>query len=526
MQKSGKLLVTDRSNGLQIVFFIAILLQSTAASAGSILDNIRSYDLNNYALGVHVSVSQSPYTDAKNSVIIYPYLTSFEHRAFTNDWILLSDGDLGIRKVTESDWVFGFVGRIQTLGLGSERSDELLGLNEKQWTVEAAPLLGYRRWPIHLEAKAYKEISARHGGWIGEFKLEYPIKKPWGYIVPAVKASRLDETYSNYYFQVTPQESEPNRPTYVPGSTTKLAAEVTWGYQISDKWILSGKVAYAKLGDGIVDSPIVDKESLWSGGIGLAYNANVFRSREFGADTYKMPRFEFRAGMFQDNISTKVTLENPDGSPGEEIDLEDALDASNTQSVLQLDAIVRLNSFHRLEFGYFDLSRDSSLTLNQDIEFGDEFFPAGTSVNLRSDVRIVRVSYAFSLMHDAQKELGVMAGVHLSRLHTEIFAPDTSQREESTASTPLPVIGVHGSIALGVKTFLGARVQIFRMHFDQYEGSMNYATLGLQHMLGDKLSLGVGYNFYDLKLDSDHSAIKGKLEIRHHGPFLFVGAHF
>jgi hypothetical protein len=230
--------------------------------------------------------------------------------------------------------------------------------------------------------------------------------------------------------------------------------------------------------------------------------------------------------MFQDTISTKIILDAPDGSPGEEIDLEEAMDVTNSQSVLQLDAIVRLNSFHRLEFGYFDLSRDSSLTLNNDIEFGEEIFPAGTGVNLRSDVRVARVSYAFSLMHDAQKELGFMAGVHLSRLNTEIFAPDTGQREHTTASTPLPVIGVHGSIALGAKTFLGMRVQIFRMHFDHYEGSMNYVTLGLQHMLGNTMSLGLGYNFYDLKLDSDHSAINGTVEIRHHGPFLFVGAHF
>ena len=70
--------------------------------------------MNDFALGVHVSVSQNPYIDAKNSVIIYPYLTSFQHRSFTKDWLVLSDGDLGIRKITESDWVFGFVGRIQT----------------------------------------------------------------------------------------------------------------------------------------------------------------------------------------------------------------------------------------------------------------------------------------------------------------------------------------------------------------------------------------------------------------------------
>ena len=119
-----------------------------------------------------------------------------------------------------------------------------------------------------------------------------------------------------------------------------------------------------------------------------------------------------------------------------------------------------------------------------------------------------------------------MAGVHLSRLETELLARDTGQLVNSTASTPLPVVGVHGSVSLGPKTTLGARVQIFRMHFDHYEGSMNYVTLGLQHIFGNRISVGVGYNYYDLKLDSDHSAIKGSLEIRHQGPFAFAGIHF
>ena len=516
----------NRVGGTQVLYVALVLLLPTPASAGKILDYIRSYDLNNYALGVNVTVSQSPYTNAKNSVIVYPYLTSFVHRAFTDDWILLSDGDLGVRKVTENQWVFGAVGRIQTLGLGSERPDELLGLNERQWTVELAPLVGYRGWPVHISAKTYKEISGRHGGWIGELWLELPIQRSWGYIVPTIIASRLNETYSNHYYQVTPDEAQPGRPVYTPGAATNLEARIIWGYEITEKWLLSGNFSYEKLDDVISDSPIVDTDSLWSASIGIAYNANVFRAREFGADTYKMPRFEFRAGLFQDNISTKVVLDAPDGSPGEEIDLEDLLGVEENKSVLQLDAIIRLNSFHRLEFGYFDFSRESALILKRDIEIGDETFPAGTLVELRSDLRTTRISYAFSLMHDAQKELGVMAGVHLSRLSTEVFAPDTDQREGSVASTPLPVIGVHGSISLGRKTFLGARIQIFRMHFDHYEGSMNYINLGLQHMLGNKASVGVGYNYYSMKLDSDHSAIKGSLEIQHHGPFVFVGAHF
>ena len=485
-----------RAIGIRCVYAILVFWLPGAASAGKILDSIRSYDLNNYALGINFSVSQRPYTNAENSAFAYPYLTSFEYQGFTDDWLLIAEGDLGIRKVTESQWVFGLVGRIQTLGFGSEKPDELMGMEDKQWTVELAPFVAYRGWPVHISAKPYKEISGRHGGWIGEFRLEWPLQRSWGYIVPSITASRLDDTYANYYYGVTPQEARPGRPPYTPGAATNLTARLTAGVQLSDKWLLSGHFEYEKLDAVISNSPIVDKDSLWSGGIGIAYNADVFRSRVYGADTYKMPRFEFRVGYFNDNITTEITLDAEDGSPGEPIDLEDRLDAEDSKYVLQVDAIIRFNAFNRLEFGYFDLSRESSITLQNDIDFGDETFPAGTNVELGTDVRVARISYGFSLMNDAQKELGVMAGVHVSRLSTELFAPDTLQRERSTATTPLPVVGVFGSVALKYKMFLGAQVQIFRMEFDHYKGSMNFLNLGLQKMLGNHASTGTGdYQF-------------------------------
>jgi outer membrane scaffolding protein for murein synthesis (MipA/OmpV family) len=513
-------------SGTNVLYIALMLLLPVVASAGKILDFIRNYDLNDYALGVNISVAQRPYTNTSDSLIVYPYLTSFVHATLTNDWLLIADGDVGMRKVTAGGWVFGAVGRIQTLGFGSEIPDELEGLSEKRWAVELAPLLAYRGWPVHITGKTYKEVSGRHGGWISELRLELPLKRSWGYVVPSIKASRLDETYANYYYQVTPLAAAPGRPEYSPGAATNLAVELSLGYQLSENWLLSGNFGYEKLDKVIADSPIVDKDSIWSADIGLAYNANIFRSREFGADTYMMPRYEFRVGMFQNNIRTRVVRDSADGSPGETIDLEDFLNAADSKTVLDLGAIVRLNSFHRLEFGYFNLARASSATIENNIQFGAEEFQAGTRVDVQSDLRITRVAYAFSLMHDAQKELGVMAGVHLSRLDIAAFAPDTGQRERSVASTPLPVIGVHGSVALGQKTFLASRVQIFRMQFDDYSGSMNYANLELQHVVGNRTSVGIGFNFFDLKLDSDNDGINGRLEIRHYGPFVFVGAHF
>lgn len=79
----------------RICFTFWAILVSEASSAGSFLDHIRSYDLNDYALGVSFSVSESPYAGGSSSLLAYPYLTSFRNASFTDDWLLISEGDPG-----------------------------------------------------------------------------------------------------------------------------------------------------------------------------------------------------------------------------------------------------------------------------------------------------------------------------------------------------------------------------------------------------------------------------------------------
>ena len=92
--------------------------------------------------------------------------------------------------------------------------------------------------------------------------------------------------------------------------------------------------------------------------------------------------------------------------------------------------------------------------------------------------------------------------------------------------SPLPVIGAHASIFLSEKTTIGAKVQIFRTDFDRYEGSLNYATLDIQHRVADAISIGVGYNFYGMKLSSSETGVNGYLKVRHHGPTAFFTVGF
>jgi hypothetical protein len=166
------------------------------------------------------------------------------------------------------------------------------------------------------------------------------------------------------------------------------------------------------------------------------------------------------------------------------------------------------------------------VTLENDINFGDEIFVAGTEVDSRTNAKTLTISYGYSVIRDAQKELGVMAGVHFTGFETNIASTTTGQVERSKAETPLPVLGAFASLFLREKLTFNAKLQIFRTDFDGYEGSLNYGTFDLQRRIGESFSVGLGYSYYSMKLTSSDSNVNGYLQVRHHGPVAFFTAGF
>jgi outer membrane protein len=510
--------------GSQILF--CALLISPTALAGPIMDFIRSYDLNDYSLGVSLSGGQSPYVGGDDSLFAYPYLTSFRDSSFTRDWFLISEGDLGFRFVTQNDWEFGLVGRVQTLGLGNSDAPQLRGLDDRTWTLEMAPMIGWRGWPVHINLKTYFEVLDRHSGTTSQLVFLLPREYDRGYIVPSVRAIHRSSDYTNYYFGVSPTEARPGRPEYSAGSSISTQVRLRWGYALTEKWLLSGSAGVEFFDSEITDSPIVGQDEVWSASIGIAYNSDIFEARISDLGGKRQPKLEIRVSAFSDSGDAKITRDAVDGTRGPEIDLENVLGISEKETVTQFEAIYRFNNFHRIEIGYHELSRNGTTTLNNDISFGDTVFPAGTTVDTRFKTELLRFGYAYSLMNDAQKELGVMAGVHITNGITDIVAEATGDHERSDVSTPLPVVGLHGSVELGPKSTLGARAQIFGMEFDQVDGHMIYLMLEWQRRFGDSFSAGLAYNYYLTKLESKDTDARGVLETRHHGPVLFVSANF
>lgn len=501
------------------------MLASGSARAGQWLDFIRDYDLNDYSLGLSVSTSQNPFAGAPDSTIMFPYLTSFTHSAFTDDWLLIRGENIGFRYVTQSDWELGFIGRLQTLGLGGGDNDGLSGLEERRWAVEAGPLIGWRRWPVHVQFRSYWGIPNRHGGTTSELEFSVPFNLERGFFVPGVKISHLSDDYSNFYFGVSGTEITPSRPAYAPGAVTNTWVGFTLGYELTPQWLLSTTAGLEFLDSAVTASPIVDRDQLWSVSLGLAYNTDLFEQIDID-DGQQQQAIEIRLSAISSSINTEVTRDAANGQPGDELDLEDFLGIADKETILQIDTLFRVAYFHRLELSYFELQRRGRKTLQRDINFGDEMFPAGTDVETFIGSEILRFAYSYSLMRDSQKELGVTAGLSYARFETGLVADATQQSERVTIDLALPTLGIFGSVALGRKWRLNMDINAFALDFDRYDGYMGYLNVGLERKFGDRINAGFGYNFYGTQLSSKNEDLRGTFRMRHHGPKLTMGFIF
>ena len=507
------------------VFGLLLLVTSGPACAGRLLDFIRDYDLNDYALGMKYSVSQNPFAGAENSTIVYPYLTAFHHSAFTDDWFLILHDNIGVRHVSENDWEVGVFGRIQTLGFGSGDNDEVAGLEERSWTIEAGPFIGWRRWPVHIQLRSYLDVANRNNSATAELEFSLPRKFERGFFVPSIQLTYMTDDYSNYYFGVSQLESTPTRPAYQPGAVTNAWIGFQLAYELTPKWLLSTTMGIEFLDSAVTASPIVDSDTLWSVGIGLAYNANVFQPREWEGDAPPQ-KFEMRVTAFSSTIDTKIVRDAFDGQLGGEVDLEDFLGISDQETIFQIDTLFRFGYFHRLELGYFELRRRSMTTLERDITFGDQTFVAGTEVETSMQTVILRLAYSYSLIRDQQKELGVSIGLSSSRFESKLSVQSTQQSESINVNLPLPTFGLFASVTLGSKWQIKADIDVFALDFDRYDGHMTYIGFEIEREFGEVFGAGFGYSFYNTRLSAKNEDLRGTLQTSHHGPKLYLIATF
>jgi hypothetical protein len=326
----------------------------------------------------------------------------------------------------------------------------------------------------------------------------------------------------NHYFGVMPSEALPGRPAYQPGAAVTYSGSIEWSWKWHRNWFVTARGAIDRLPDEIRNSPIVDKDFTWSVSLGIGYVAPSMVEMQADRPGKIGSGLEVDVRAFFVQADSKVFLTS--GTAVAAINLESEFSLDDSDVTVPVNLVWRINPFHRLEFGYFQLTRSGAGDIVVPIEIGDVTFQPGDTVQSNFDTTIYRLGYAFSLFHDAQKELAVFGGAHISDISYRSASGTESVAVETTAI--LPVLGADLNVNFTDRLSLEVELQFFIGDVNHYSGNLLDFGFAGNYQWHDRLDVGAGYKFYRQDIDSADESFPGDYRFEYRGPFVYARARF
>jgi len=266
--------------------------------------------------------------------------------------------------------------------------------------------------------------------------------------------------------------------------------------------------------------------------VGLACVLPVEAARAQAAPREEIPdhpalsdQFVFNLGVFNARTSNQVGLAPPGGGAGVVIDMENALGLDERRVIALGGFYWRMSERWRLEMEYFRLHREGSRTLDTQINWGNQVFPIGTTVNSSSTIHDTRVTAGYSFFKRTDKELGAGFGLHVMGVNASIEAAGVGS-DTGAVTAPLPVVNFYGTFALTSQWAVRMHMDWLSLSYSQYQGDVRSMAFDLLYQPFRHVGFGVGMRSLVLDLTIDDPKWRGRARSTFSGPAAFMTVSF
>jgi len=243
-----------RSLALAVLVLMGLTLASAEARAGE------------WGLGLGVAAQQPPQVGTDTEVVVLPF------PSYQGERLSLDFGSIGYALAQSERFRFAIEGQLRFDGYDPDESAALDGLKERDVTLDAGfSIATGDEWGI-ASLKVMADALGVHKGYEISASYQYPIQFGRWTLVPGVTAKWPSKELVEYYYGVRIDEVTTGRPAYSGRSVFNASAAINASYMLTDTWEIIGGAEYTRLGDGITDSPIIEKDHEV-----IMYSAIVYR---------------------------------------------------------------------------------------------------------------------------------------------------------------------------------------------------------------------------------------------------------
>jgi hypothetical protein len=250
----------------------------------------------------------------------------------------------------------------------------------------------------------------------------------------------------------------------------------------------------------------------------------------FGKET-----FQIDLGYYRPNFKSSFSQSFP-GSPVPPgtINMEDDLGLDHNLDTWRLGGHWRFADKHRIFFGYYNLNRDSTATLNKNI--GPISIPAlgvndtilaGSNVAAKTNWDVYILGYGYSFYKTEAIEVTGKIGFDVARISASLNGTlntlangvlvGATAGNSSDVTAPLPVIGISGEWAFAPRWKLTGSIGGFKVKVSDVDASVVDGTIAVDYRLLRNFGVGLGYTWLKLKGDVTKSDWNGSVNWRTDG---------
>lgn len=218
--------------------------------------------------------------------------------------------------------------------------------------------------------------------------------------------------------------------------------------------------------------------------------------------------FELQLGVqYTDTDADVAAVVDP--LPETKINLDD-MGVDENSTVFYAGGRWRFAERWSANFTYNRFDESGSTTVKDEFNYDGEIYPVGADLDssLKLDAYILDVAY--SVGKGRNYEWGAGVGLHSfafeAHLKASLFVTDEDTTFSDSADdilAPVPNLRVYGDYAFNARSALRFNAGWLSASYDDYDGSLVYASLRFDHSFGGKFGVGVGVQYTDIDLKHD-----------------------
>jgi len=244
-------------------------------------------------------------------------------------------------------------------------------------------------------------------------------------------------------------------------------------------------------------------------------------------------KYALDIGVFYPDRSNKLRANGSiefDPDPNEFVDFESELKLTHSDSTFSGEFAWNYGKRWSMRLQYFDSTGNNTAVLEEDVEWEDLTFLAGTRASAGSGFELTRFFWGYDLSKKPNVNYGIGGGFHW--LHISAFVEGTVEtpsgpvfdREDTSVDAPLPNIGFWYVRSLSPRWAFRTRIDYFNADIHPYDGTFINASAGFNFQVSDWFGIGANYNYVELDVGVDGDNWRGEIESRYDGLYVYLSA--